>query len=126
MQSICAIEELILILLFVQTHKCSSLSICQTGMWQTNGTIFDISSILRNKGYSSDILLTDLYIDNNDTIYLLDSSNYHVIRYFSNSTVDIMIRSQNAPWPIFFDYGRKFNILCIEIMSFLSSDCSKS
>jgi len=92
MQSICAIEELILILLFVQTHKCSSLSICQTGMWQTNGTIFDISSILRNKGYSSDILLTDLYIDNNDTIYLLDSSNYHVIRYFSNSTVDIMIR----------------------------------
>ncbi|CAF1049576.1 unnamed protein product [Adineta steineri] len=73
------------------TEKCIALSICPTAIWQRNAVmvIGDDASLLRRP--------TDVYIDNNNSIYVLDSGNYRVQRISFNSTVGTtIINSSNG------------------------------
>jgi hypothetical protein len=57
---------------------------------------------------------TDVYIDNNSTIYILDAGNYRVQCIFFNSTIGTtIINSSNGTEPNQFA-SSKFNIVWIK------------
>nr|ACD54732.1 gluconolactonase-like protein [Adineta vaga] len=63
-----------------------TLTICPTAVWQKNA-IIAVGDQSGTPGSNSSMLIrpTDIYIDNNNSIYVLDSGNYRVQRISVNS-----------------------------------------
>jgi hypothetical protein len=72
--------------------KCLTLNVCPTAAWQTNATTVVGEEL--DTGIIHYMLLsfpTDVYVDNNSTIYVLDAGNYRVVSFDSDSTVGTTI-----------------------------------
>jgi len=69
-------------------EKYLTLILCPTAIWQRNATT--VAGTKGGKSGSSSSKLdfpTDVYIDNNSNIYVLDAYNYRVQYFLSNSTI---------------------------------------
>ncbi len=69
-----------------------SLTICSTAVWLRNATTV-AGAVSRVSGSNSSTLNLpkSVYVDNNNTIFVLDSGNYRVQRFLSNSTIGLTV-----------------------------------
>ncbi|UJR17548.1 hypothetical protein I4U23_004444 [Adineta vaga] len=72
--------------IFSIIEQSLTLTICPTALWQKNA-IVAVGDQSGTPGSNSSMLIrpTDIYIDNNNSIYVLDSGNYRVQRISVNS-----------------------------------------
>ena len=69
-------------------EKSLGLTLCPTAIWERNATT--VAELISGVSGSNSTALNrpfDVYIDNNNTIYVLDSGNYRVQLIFPNSTM---------------------------------------
>ncbi len=69
-------------------EKYLTLTLCPTAIWQGSATTVAGAKAGTSGSSSSKLNYpTDVYIDNNSNIYVLDASNYRVQRFPLNSTI---------------------------------------
>ncbi len=92
-------------------EKYLTLILCQTAIWQRNATTV-AGSKGGTSGSSSSKLNspTDVYIDNNSNIYVLDANNYRVQRFPSNSTIATTVINGSSGTGLNQFYWSKFKI----------------
>ncbi len=68
-------------------EKYLTLILCPTAIWQRNAlTVAGLASGISGSNSSTLNSPTDVYIDNNSNIYVVDAYNYRVQYFLSNST----------------------------------------
>jgi hypothetical protein len=62
--------------------------LCPTAIWQRNAiTVAGLASGISGSSSSSLNYSSDVHIDNNSNIYVVDAGNYRVQYFLSNSTI---------------------------------------
>ncbi|CAF4429481.1 unnamed protein product, partial [Adineta steineri] len=68
----------IIYLILFSIEKCLTLNICPTAIWQNNATTIVDSTNLNGP--------RDVFIGQNNIVYIIDTGNYCVKRFSPNST----------------------------------------
>ncbi|CAF1395627.1 unnamed protein product [Adineta steineri] len=80
----------IIYLILFSIEKCLTLNICPTAIWQNNATTIVDSTNLNSP--------RDVFIGQNNIMYVIDTGNYCVKRFSPNSTIGtIFINGTNGP-----------------------------